>query len=300
MMMMRRAIAWALVGLASSQKKRPNKEVRLQFLHIPKNAGATIEHFFKRVRTTVDVDKCGTARWHAPPRYMHPSVYAPNKTFCVLRDPIDRYLSEYKMNHRMSRLESEKDVAAMNEHMTKQARNLVRAFDFDPEFTTIKDCHLIPQHLFVWDAEGRCTCTHLVRFENVEEDFDALMRAHGYAYRLNETKRNTHHDPTPVTVANVSTSVQRMLRHAYADDYRLLFDESNACAGRTECRPLDLQSQSCQRTAKPEVAAAAPPPCEDQVCEDPALSMPTCKRRVRVPCWLLEDPDGGNETGLLN
>ena len=83
----------------------------LTFLHIPETAGSTIE--------TLSMDwkkkRCGknengvvwrrACDWHTPPRDIHPRErWDPAAaTFCVIRDPLDRLLSEYKFEHRGSR-----------------------------------------------------------------------------------------------------------------------------------------------------------------------------------------------------
>ena len=193
---------------------------------------------------------------------------------------MDRFLSEYKMIHRASRLDSAADMAHMNDMMLRTSRNMARAFDADPDFAAVKDCHMIPQRLYVWDAAGACTCGHVLRFSSVQDDFDALMAAYDLPYRLESTKPTTHHEPTPVTVANISRDVTRLLRHAYADDYRLLFDAPCALDS-TRCRPLGA---ACQPSPKKPPAPASEPPCVAFACEDQTQSMPKCKRRVKVPC----------------
>merc|ERR1719428_1962821 len=80
----------------------------LIFVHIPKNAGTTIEHLgreekiqwgmfkLKGQQKMPDGNKCNS--WHVPPAllagynpYLHPRA----EVFCVTRDPWERLVSEY-------------------------------------------------------------------------------------------------------------------------------------------------------------------------------------------------------------
>lgn len=109
----------ALVG---GRMSRPRPGQKLAFIHVPKNAGTTIE----RVRTTTGIRKirgrhlvkpdgsrypgalrwpgsgnCSCSLWHVPPRYVPADaapVYPPEmRTFCVVRDPLDKVLSQFRM-----------------------------------------------------------------------------------------------------------------------------------------------------------------------------------------------------------
>jgi len=94
-------------------------------------------------------DSCYCSYWHIPPRYLemdaalqekprgHNNVYAGNEVYCVVRDPLDRALSEFKMRARPSTIGSKGaaqeflvDLVAKL-HTKKVCRN---------------DCHLLPQH----------------------------------------------------------------------------------------------------------------------------------------------------------
>ena len=104
----------------------------LYFLHIPKNAGTTIEVRFARgskadpgywrrvakARWARDhpaaeappadpqwkLDFRACRSWHTPPRHVHPNPYETTDTFCVVRDPFDRAVSEFKFRHAASRV----------------------------------------------------------------------------------------------------------------------------------------------------------------------------------------------------
>ena len=92
----------------------------LTFLHIPETAGSTIETLsidFKKKRCGLREHGVVWKRacdWHTPPRDIQPRerLYPAEQTFCVVRDPVDRLLSEYKFENRGSRAKLHDAAAA--------------------------------------------------------------------------------------------------------------------------------------------------------------------------------------------
>jgi hypothetical protein len=84
---------WACVALTIAAAR--GDDSRLFFLHIPKTAGTTIEGIIGRKEfpsraANVTVRRCTSASWHTPPRDIAPEFYPRDRTFCVVRDPLDR------------------------------------------------------------------------------------------------------------------------------------------------------------------------------------------------------------------
>ena len=103
---MRRLVVSLLLPAAAGAARN------LTFLHIPKTAGATIEelggpagpfrkHKCGRANVTFKREHCDM--WHVPPRDLlagREAWYPRDSTFCVVRDPVARLLSEFKFLHR--------------------------------------------------------------------------------------------------------------------------------------------------------------------------------------------------------
>ena len=222
----------------------PSANGSLAFLHIPKTAGSTIETLAGTGWTKLRCgrheegivwkrDRCDS--WHTPPRDIVPRerLYPRSRTFCIVRDPIDRLLSEFKFEYRTS-------ATKMND--TRKARNWIRrkaaniaarrrnnsALSSRPEGSGI--CHFLPQSWFVWDEAGACTCTFVLRFERLEQEFDELMRAFGLRHRLASAQVISHHLPSMLARADFSDpATLEAVRSAYAEDFDLLcYGEANA------------------------------------------------------------------------
>ena len=231
----------------------------LAFLHIPKTAGSTIETLAgtgwakkrcgkKETGIVWRRDRCDS--WHTPPRDIVPRerLYPSSRTFCIVRDPIDRLLSEYKFEFRTSPAR-QNDTKKAIQWIHRQAAGIAArrrqnsALSSSPIGVGI--CHFLPQSWFVWDATGACTCRYVLRFERLEEEFDALMRAWGLRQRLAHAQVVSHHMPSSLTRADFSDpATLAVVRSAYAEDFDLLcYDEANATE---RCRRNATGPQICE------------------------------------------------------
>ena len=169
---MRRLVASLLLPAAAGAARN------LTFLHIPKTAGATIEelggpggpfrkHKCGRANVTFKREHCDM--WHVPPRDLlagREAWYPRDSTFCVVRDPVARLLSEFKFLHRQKPAQLN-DAAFASDWVERAARELALARRADGALSG-HNCHMLPQWWYVWDERGRCTCRFVLRFERVE------------------------------------------------------------------------------------------------------------------------------------
>ena len=182
--------------------------------------------------------------WHTPPRDIHPRerLYPATQTFCVIRDPLDRLLSEYKFENRGSHQKLH-DAAAATRWIRYHAGHVARRRREDSALSAPfpNRCHFLPQTWFLWDAAGKCTCRYVLRFEFLGEDFDGLMRSQGLPMRLRQADRNvSHHLPSNLTRAAVADAATlQAVREAYPDDFALLgYDAANATRSFRACEDL--------------------------------------------------------------
>ena len=145
----------------------------------------------------------GCSPWHFPPAF-DPIVAASYTddcdSFCVVRDPMHRFLSQLRSLYDM------KDVCDPQtlEQLTQKAFNTVNLRS---------DCHLIPQVYYVYqDGEPTAPriCHHVLKYESMISEFPALMRKYG----LDKVHPEHHHShwsrhcnvtPTSATVRMVAS-----------------------------------------------------------------------------------------------
>lgn len=215
---------------------------RLQFVHIPKAAGTAIENvgeengtrwgaklmWHEECDNLKGVEKCSP--WHLPPSWLNePNFYMGSETFCVVRDPVDRAVSQY------SYIANDPKDAGKFLHLVQQygcaAAGLnvflgtaLRKFAVGEHW--VQNCHFMLQSeyvwgpSFLWGALRKRTCDYVLKFEELPDSFNALMARKGYGARLSRQRHNKG-------VCNISRrdllpEVRSLLFSVYAEDYRLL------------------------------------------------------------------------------
>ena len=161
------------------------------------------------------------SRWHVPPgldftvaaSYTRNPFYKSSTcdTFCVVRDPMQRALSQFSWAFRsFLKRNSEKCNAQYFEDWA--ARELT-------DLNLGGDCHYVPQVYYVFEngdyKHGRQICRHVIKMDDLEAKFPSLMKQ----YHLDVELAGIHwHSfskcdlkPTPKTVEMVKTF--------YAGDY---------------------------------------------------------------------------------
>ena len=201
--------------------------------------------------------------WHTPPRLFarDPYVALGFVTICVTRHPLDRLVSEFKMrqpDHLARPLDEQR--RQLNEFVL-QTLGEMRAHADDPQldvrsgrlaphqFYRGSDCHLLPQFWYVYDGGGsedarrrtaaddsdeqprgaprqpRRTCMHVLRFERLDADFTALLRAYGRSGppggRLARHDGEIASRGCELTPRDLWRNATAAAREVYADDLRL-------------------------------------------------------------------------------
>mmetsp|Transcript_29620 Transcript_29620/g.84475 ORF Transcript_29620/g.84475 Transcript_29620/m.84475 type:complete len:294 (-) Transcript_29620:31-912(-) len=126
--------------------------------------------------------------WHMPPR-VEPLVtkyYEECETFCVVRHPVGRMVSEWhfsRFRKGIGSCGSEEEFRSFVAEVLQQARR--RPY--------VRDCHILPQSDFVFAADSeRRTCTHVLKYENFQAEFAELMRRYRLPLMLQSHKLKSH------------------------------------------------------------------------------------------------------------
>ncbi len=142
--------------------KNSTPKARLSFLHIPKAAGSSIENaalkrgiFWGRFDRTLERNELGVSRWHYPQKTLF-------KGFCVIRNPYERVISQFRHEHETNDYDENK----LNAWVEKKFE-LLRA---NPN---LSDGHFIPQVNFFK------FCDFAVDFGRLDAQLQSLLSEFG-------------------------------------------------------------------------------------------------------------------------
>jgi hypothetical protein len=183
------------------------KKKELIFLHIPKNAGTSIEDQANEQGTTLgrfhdkhgglqetgapqtmpDGNQCSW--WHVPPWLKAPpNPYAdPNsEVFCVTRDPWLRTRSEYVYllaTYNKWPKPYVKDAPQCTvEGLNTWALRSLQQYEAGQPY--LLDCHMLPQWSFIEGPDARRWCHTLLPIAELTPKFNALMQSRGLPIRM--------------------------------------------------------------------------------------------------------------------
>mmetsp|Transcript_32129 Transcript_32129/g.47464 ORF Transcript_32129/g.47464 Transcript_32129/m.47464 type:complete len:378 (+) Transcript_32129:140-1273(+) len=157
--------------------------------------------------------------WHAPAQWLNPNNMEDTDTFVVIRDPYDRIISEYYCSSFGYKEENPEDPKVFNTWLGEQLE-VIRIAQKVPG-------HMLPQRYFVYDQNGDRVVSHILRYETLKHDFDALMEYYdlpmrmpdktaetvNYVESINEsTKRMTRNDISPENL--------KQINQIYANDFQ--------------------------------------------------------------------------------
>lgn len=113
--------------------------------------------------------------WHVPLTYVKSDKADFLKKydfFAVVRDPYQRAISEYHYTTKNVKIDKTRDF--FNDHIVKNIE-LNRKYN-----------HWAPQYLFIYDNKEEQIVKHIIHFENLKEEFDALMKLYNIDVQLTQ------------------------------------------------------------------------------------------------------------------
>ena len=158
------------IPIQATPWKSQNHQLNTIFIHIPKNAGISVEK-------TIFTETVG----HFPLylyQFFNRKKYNSAFKFCFTRNPYDRLVSAFHflkqggMNQKDAEWSKQhlQDIDNFSEFMNKLAnlknfRNIV-----------LQQVHFVPQHYFIVDLNGKIGCDFIGQFENFNNDFSLICR----------------------------------------------------------------------------------------------------------------------------
>eukprot|EP00438_Fugacium_kawagutii_P004960 Skav222391 [mRNA] locus=scaffold4422:47956:48567:+ [translate_table: standard] len=157
--------------------------------------------------------------WHTPPADdpVLAQSYSRCKTFCVVRHPLDRWISEYQWHLLHWTTRRGRDPCSL-QVLNEYSESLMN-YSFPPALDYRADCHRVPQSKYVISNDGqRLHCNHVIRFENITAEFNALMKAYKHPQRMDNKKSNSVGIKCKM---NISDTLKKWIYTNYQSDFQL-------------------------------------------------------------------------------
>ena len=205
----------ALASVKQIKARKASLSSKMQLLHIPKTGGTSIEQFLKKMDEVPILDACkkdvkaleeskkaaSTANgyaaascesdysvcWHYPLDLLEQCLpatldhYNERTVVCVVRDPIERFISEYYWRKRVrfkggSTFDLIKgNITSFAQYTHKLLVGKKRADLGSSEFRVNEDVlHLLPQSWFVYDRYGSKRCHWPLLFSNLTQEWSRV------------------------------------------------------------------------------------------------------------------------------
>jgi len=184
-------------------------------------------------------------QWHIPPRYVPEiSPYQNKKLFAVVRNPYERFISEFYCPYtgwnkvdwsRANRdfddpMGTTIDEARKWGNFKKQAGpqekknetpNKLNEFLMERLEKKVKwTAHYIPMAHYVYDEEGNQIVDHVLKHENLQEEFTDLMAEYDLPVYLNRTiNQRSGAKEIRMTVRDLFPATIRRINHLFRDDF---------------------------------------------------------------------------------
>jgi hypothetical protein len=211
----------------------------LKFVHIPKNAGTSIENialknninwgfrdwtkkddnnklienswkgFKKRGNwinrsTNNSSNNKGCYPWHQTPDELGRDIYKKDDDlFCVVRNPYDKIISAYK--YRYGKKASKE---GLNIFIKEKLLNLKKNERWN-------GCHILPQHKY---THGNIKCDNILKFENLDNDFNELNTK----YNIKNIKLNKNNkSKSKLNINDLNQYSKDLIYNVYKKDFYL-------------------------------------------------------------------------------
>lgn len=190
----------------------------LKFIHITKTGGTSIEEIGLKNNVKWGKYDSEYGKWfHAKFINKPSSLRLKYDWFTVVRNPYTRIMSEYHWC--VNRLNiKETSIEQLNSFICKSINQMLYLklnprFKNKPRYIRSKGGHFTEQHMYI----DRHSKVYIIKYENLKEEFDNLMKL----YKLNISLNEHHNESIKLyTVNDLYPETIELIQQIYRRDFR--------------------------------------------------------------------------------
>jgi len=182
----------------------------LKFIHITKNAGSSIEEIGLKYKLLWGMYHHEYGSWHEYFSNKPIELKTKYDWFMIVRNPYDRILSEFYCNHKGFRVNN------MGYAESKQGFNDYLLFRIRTR--ELRGDHYAEQYKYLYNHTD--TIIHVLKYENIRNEFDNLMIQYNLPCRLN-MKTNSAPNKHIFTISDFSDELIELINTVYDKDFEL-------------------------------------------------------------------------------
>ena len=180
----------------------------LKFIHITKTAGTSIEDVAKEAGINWGRFHQEYGWWHELPSRKSQALLQKYDWFMVVRNPYSRIVSEFHCHW-----------GGVGDDVHKYDRNGFNQYIQNAIKTRAnrpRGDHYTPQYLYKIGVPG----LNVLKFENLKEEFDALMKKYEINLTLDKTS-NSSHNRKRFTVTDLGPNSIKLINEVYRQDFEV-------------------------------------------------------------------------------
>lgn len=197
-------------------------ETQLQFIHIPKNAGTSIENlgnkygikwgrFIEKENYLLYDTPCDYYYWHSPYFIKDKDL----KYFAVLRNPYDKIISEFYYVGGFKQFPKKTHLDSFHSWLDDKYKIIQKNKHWN-------NCHILPQSEYVYDQDGNKKIDHIVYMDKqFKTNLDKLFKQYNLNININDFEKNNSRDKT-FKKTELNKKAIDQINEMYDKDFKML------------------------------------------------------------------------------
>ncbi len=203
-------------------EKFGNNLNKLNFIHIPKNAGTSIENLANKhnIKWGRFIDKkdyplndnlCDYYYWHSPYFKKEPNT----DYFALVRNPYDKIISEFYYIGGQNKIEGQSDIENFYVWLDDKHKLIKNNKHWN-------NCHILPQSNYIFDENGNKKIEHVVYMDgNMTQNLDNLFKNYGLDIDVNNLEKNNSREKK-FKKTDLNRKALNQINEMYSDDFEKL------------------------------------------------------------------------------